>query len=106
MLAEVLEQLLDSRRREGAIVTARSTLEADEDAIAGDLAGSSRSTYFWSRRESRGMGTSRSPVLPRSWDAHTGEDHAATLRWSVIYLSSHVLQFAVAVAYCGRPVGR
>jgi hypothetical protein len=41
MLAEVLEQLLDSRRRKGAIVTARSTLEANEEAIAGDLAGSS-----------------------------------------------------------------
>jgi hypothetical protein len=40
-LAEVLQQLLDSRRREGAIVTAWSTLEASEDAIAGDLAGSS-----------------------------------------------------------------
>jgi hypothetical protein len=40
-LAEVLQQLLDSRRREGAIVTAWSTLEANEDAIAGDLAGSS-----------------------------------------------------------------
>jgi hypothetical protein len=40
-LGEVLEQLLDSRRREGAIITAWSTLEANEDAIAGDFAGSS-----------------------------------------------------------------